>query len=86
VTSSTSPEPTAQAGAADDDEELPHCKCGTNRRSKYSVVNRDYSFTGVLYLLWGGTSIPTKVSFACVKCGAPFDSSTSPRVCKEHVI
>lgn len=50
------------------------------------MVNRDYSFTGVLYLLWGGTSIPTKVSFACVKCGAPFDSSTSPRVCKEHVI
>ena len=89
MTSPTSPEPTApQAEKADDDEweELPTCKCGTTRRSKYSVANRDYSFMGLLYLLWGGTAIPTKVAFRCVKCGALIESSTSRRVCEEHVI
>jgi len=90
VTSPTSPEPAAQAsqtGTNDDEwEDLPQCKCGTTRRSKYSVANRDYSFVGLLYLLWGGTAIPTKVSFRCVKCGALIESSTSRRVCEEHVI
>jgi hypothetical protein len=89
VTSSTSPGPAPQAEAkADDDEweDLPQCKCGTNRRSKYSVANRDYSFMGLLYLLWGGTAIPTKVAFRCVKCGAIIESTTSRRICEEHVI
>ena len=76
------------AASADDEEEevLPQCRCGTNRRSKYSVAERDYSFAGLLYLLWGGTSIPTKVRFTCVKCGKVIESTTSPRICKENVI
>jgi hypothetical protein len=84
VTTPTIPEPPADLDA--DDEELPHCKCGTDRRSKYSVVNRDYTFLGLLYLLWGGTAIPSKVAFRCVKCGALFESTTSRGVCKEHII
>jgi hypothetical protein len=86
VTQPPAAEPTAPAAPDDEDEELPHCKCGTTRSSKFAVVNRDYSFTGLLYLLWGGTSIPNKVSFRCVKCGDLFETSTSPRVCKAHVI
>ena len=71
---------------ADDEDELPECKCGTNRTSKFSVVNRDYTFWGLLYLLWGGTSIPSKVSFRCVKCGSLFESTMSRAVCKDNVI
>ena len=67
-------------------DELPHCKCGTDRTSKYSVVHRDYSFVRILYLLWGGTSIPTKVSFACVKCGDIFDSSTRESICRQYTM
>ena len=61
------PEPPHAADAPvveeDAEEALPSCRCGTNRESKYSVVHREYSFLGTLYLLWGGTSIPSKVSF-----------------------
>ena len=63
----------------------PRCKCGTDRHSKFSYTGRDYSFFGTLYLLWGGTAVPTKVTFTCVKCGETFDRSASPRVCRNYV-
>jgi DNA-directed RNA polymerase subunit RPC12/RpoP len=75
-------EPTSDEDEADPP---PQCKCGTDRLSKYSVVDREYSFVRTLYLLWGGTSVPTKVSFRCVKCGDMFESSTRPAVCREHI-
>ena len=73
--------------AADDqaEEPLPSCGCGTDRLSKFSVRDRQYSFLGTLYLLWGGTSIPSKVSFRCVKCGKTFDATTDPSECRQYV-
>jgi hypothetical protein len=65
--------------------ELPRCKCGTDRASKYCIQDRQYSVVGTLYLLWGGTSVPTKVNFRCVKCGATFDSTTRPSECRRYV-
>jgi hypothetical protein len=67
------------------DDELPACRCGTNAESRFCVAGREYSFVRLLYLLWGGTSIPTKVSFRCVKCGEVFETSTSPSVCRRYV-
>ena len=64
---------------------MPCCRCGTDRRSKYSVVDREYSFLGMLYLLWGGTSVPVKVAFRCVKCGKWFDSSSRPAICRQQI-
>ncbi len=71
-----------------DDEEveaLPTCKCGTDSESKFCVKDREYSFLRTLYLLWGGTSVPTKVSFRCVKCGETFEVTTSPAVCRKYI-
>jgi hypothetical protein len=65
--------------------ELPHCKCGTDRDSKFSVCHRQYTFLGILYLMWGGTSVPSKVSFQCVKCGRTFDSSARESVCRRYI-
>lgn len=65
--------------------EMPRCKCGTDRDSKFRIVTRDYTFMGTLYLLWGGTSVPTKVTFHCVKCGEVFDTSTRPSVCRRYI-
>lgn len=76
---------THATGASDDDEPLPRCQCGTDARSKYAVIDREYSFFGTLYLLWGGTSVPSRVSFRCVKCGEMFESTTSPSVCREYI-
>jgi hypothetical protein len=73
------------SGPRGGDLALPRCKCGTDRNSKYAYTGREYSFFGTLYLLWGGTSVPTKVTFSCVKCGEAFDGSTSPRVCRKYV-
>jgi hypothetical protein len=44
------------------------CPCGNARDSKYAVPEREYTTLGAAYLLWGGTAIPTKVAFRCVKC------------------
>jgi hypothetical protein len=63
---------------------MPRCKCGTDRQSKFSVVDREYSFLGVLYLLWGGTSVPSRVSFRCVKCGALFETAAAPSICRKY--
>lgn len=68
-----------------DDEELPTCRCGTNSDSRFCVADREYSFVRLLYLLWGGTSIPTKISFRCVKCGEVFETTTNPTVCRRYV-
>ena len=40
------------------------------------IVERDYSLWGLLYLIWGGTSVPTQVSFRCPKCADIFEVST----------
>jgi hypothetical protein len=71
--------------SAQDAHEWPRCKCGTDRDSKFSVRDRQYSFLGILYLLWGGTSVPTKVSFRCVKCGRMFDSTTRESECRQYI-
>jgi hypothetical protein len=80
------PPPPDEAQVPENPEERPHCKCGTDRDSKYCVVDRDYTFLGTLYLLWGGTSVPRKVTFRCVKCDKAFESSTRRSLCRQHVI
>jgi hypothetical protein len=79
------PNPDATEGVGGEASELPRCGCGTDRASKFSVVHRQYGFFGTLYLLWGGTAVPTRVSFRCVKCGAQFDASTRPSVCRQYI-
>ena len=49
------------------------CACGTTGQDRYAVAECDYSFMGNLYAAWGGTAIPTRVSFRCIKCDALFD-------------
>jgi hypothetical protein len=61
----------------------PHCKCGTTRDSKYCVPEREYSLLGTLYMIWGGTSTPTKIKFRCILCQREFDETTAPSVCFE---
>jgi hypothetical protein len=65
--------------------EVPSCKCGTTRDSKFAIVEREYGAFGILYLVWGGTAVPKKVSFKCVKCGRTFDSSTREAVCRRYI-
>ncbi|HEX3345246.1 MAG TPA: hypothetical protein VHS09_11770 [Polyangiaceae bacterium] len=71
--------------AEPDDDPLPSCGCGTDSESRFCVKDREYSFLRTLYLLWGGTSVPTKVSFRCVKCGEVFEVATSPAVCRRYI-
>jgi hypothetical protein len=68
------------------DDALPSCHCGTNAESKFCVADRAYSFVRLLYLLWGGTSVPTKVSFRCVKCGETFEVLTDPALCRLYIL
>ena len=52
------------------------CRCkATTRDSEDVIVERDYSLWGLLYLIWGGTSVPTQVSFRCPKCADIFEVS-----------
>jgi hypothetical protein len=79
--------PAVDGGQVEGEEEelLPRCACGTDRESKFCVRDREYSFLRTLYLLWGGTSVPTKVSFRCVKCGKTFDVTTHPSECRQYI-
>ena len=52
---------------------LPHCACGTDRKSRNAVPHREYSTRGTLYALWGGTPVPIRVVFRCVLCDTAFD-------------
>jgi hypothetical protein len=70
---------------AGEGDRLPTCKCGTDADSKYCVRDREYGFLGTLYLLWGGTSVPNKVSFRCVKCGETFEVTTQPSECRLYI-
>jgi hypothetical protein len=83
----TQPAPTTHPPAPDEpDDPLPSCRCGTNAESKFCVADRAYSFVRLLYLLWGGTSVPTKVSFRCVKCGETFEALTDPALCRLYIL
>ena len=63
-------------GDHDHPPQRPKCACGTDRTSRLATPEREYSFAGTLYLLWGGTPVPTRVRFRCVRCGEVFDEST----------
>ncbi len=54
--------------------DLPSCRCGTDRTRREATPERDYTFMGTVYALWGGTPIPSQVSFRCVRCGVVFDT------------
>ena len=54
----------------------PRCRCGTDRTNRAASPEREYSLAGACYLLWGGTSVPTRVRFRCIFCGNVFDECT----------
>jgi hypothetical protein len=66
--------------------DLPTCRCGTDRTRREATPERDYSVLGALYVCWGGTSIPSRVSFRCVHCGVVFDRRTDLATRKAFII
>ena len=65
---------------------LPSCACGTTRSSRFASPERDYSTLGAIYLLWGGTAYPTRVTFRCLHCGEVFDACTRKEELAAYVI
>jgi hypothetical protein len=65
---------------------LPTCKCGTNRTQRAATPERQYTFMGTLYALWGGTSVPSRVDFRCVHCGVVFDGCSDTATRRAHII
>jgi hypothetical protein len=55
---------------------MPTCKCGTDRSCRAATPEREYTFLGTLYALWGGTSVPSRVQFRCVHCREVFDGGS----------
>jgi hypothetical protein len=62
------------------------CKCGTDRTRREATPEREYTFFGTLYALWGGTAVPTRVTFRCVRCGVAFDAATDRATCRRFII
>ena len=67
-----------------DTSDLPTCACGTNRTHRAATPERDYTFGGIFYLLWGGTSVPTRVRFRCIHCGEVFDECVGRKMCLDY--
>jgi hypothetical protein len=66
--------------------ELPRCRCGTDRTCREATPERDYTLGGILYALWGGTSIPSRVNFRCVHCGVLFDTCSDEATRRAHIL
>jgi hypothetical protein len=67
-------------------EDLPTCRCGTDRTSREASPEREYTFKGTLYALWGGTPVPERVSFRCVRCGEVFDSCRDLETRRAYIV
>ncbi len=65
---------------------LPTCRCGTTRADRAASPEREYTLSGTFYLLWGGTSVPSRVRFRCIHCGEIFDECTERRICRDYVL
>jgi hypothetical protein len=65
---------------------LPTCKCGTDRTHREATPEREYTFMGTLYALWGGTSVPSRVNFRCVRCGVVFDGRSDTATRRAFII
>ena len=63
----------------------PRCRCGTERTDRAASPEREYSLAGACYLLWGGTSVPTRVRFRCIHCGDVFDQCTDRETMRAYV-
>ena len=73
-------------GQDEDQAALPTCKCGTDRTKQEATPEREYTFFGTIYALWGGTARPSRVNFRCVRCGVVFDGGSDFETCDAHVI
>jgi hypothetical protein len=78
--------PEGVTAPVDELEALPSCACGTTRESRAAIPDREYSTLGVVYLLWGGTARPTRVTFRCAHCGDRFDACTNRKELAAWVI
>jgi len=67
------------------DDALPRCRCGTDRSNRAASPEREYSLAGACYLLWGGTSVPTRVKFRCIFCGVVFDECTDRQSLRKYI-
>jgi hypothetical protein len=72
--------------ASPESPDLPTCRCGTNRTRRAATPEREYTLAGAFYALWGGTPVPTRVSFRCVCCGEVFDSRTDKATRRAFII
>ena len=80
----TTSQPTTQAPTLQ--TTLPRCKCGTDRTRREATPEREYTFLGTLYALWGGTSVPSRVNFRCVHCGVVFDGCSDTPTRRAFII
>jgi len=63
----------------------PRCRCGTDRTNRAASPEREYSLAGAAYLLWGGTSVPTRVRFRCIYCCKVFDECTDREALRAYI-
>jgi hypothetical protein len=70
------PESNLSSTDASASADWPTCTCGTDRTMRAATPEREYSFLGTMYALWGGTAIPIRVNFRCVHCGVVFDGDS----------
>jgi hypothetical protein len=82
-----SPERAPEPAGAPVPESRPYrrCRCGTDRTNRAASPEREYSLAGACYLLWGGTSVPTRVRFRCIFCGNVFDECTDRATLRRYI-
>ena len=60
------------------------CECGNDKHDALIVPKPSYSFWGWILVGIGISHPPTKIRFACDRCGEVFEEITDPKILKKH--
>lgn len=61
------------------------CRCGHDRDHYMVTVDKEYSAGGWFTVLFGISTVPSKVKFRCTLCGDVLDEITDPAELKRHI-
>jgi hypothetical protein len=61
------------------------CRCGHDRDHYMVTVDKEYSAGGWFTVLFGISTVPSKVKFRCTLCGDVLEELTDPAALKKHI-
>ncbi len=75
----------AAVGAQSGEGARKTCRCGHDRDHYMVTVDKEYSAGGWFTVLFGISTVPSKVKLRCTLCGEVLEELTDPAALKKHI-